>query len=122
MIEVDPALEADLAYCAPLGIPLSAFQGRLAPRPGIDLEWTDQDRTLALAWSQRRDTSCGGCGTRPQEWDGDRNAYTWVSRLCPGCQVLEQGREQVPEHARSYVHLGLLPPAMVPDDDEGIPA
>jgi len=99
-------LEADLAYCVPLGIPLSSFQGRPALRAGVDPEWTDQDRVLALAYRRRSAAVCPDCGTHPREWAADRFAYVAVNHYCPGCDLVAQARDQVPEQAKG-VHVVL---------------
>lgn len=111
-------MNAILDYVVPLGIPLSSFEGAVAPRPGLDPLWTQQDRELAMAWTMRQARTCSSCGTRPEEWTEDRNAYTWKHRHCPGCEVLDQGKSQVSEHAAASVHVGLIPMSELPDDED----
>ncbi len=66
----------------------------------------DQDK--ALAWNREQRRVCR-CGTRTEEWKKDRFAYIGQQRACPGCEVLEQERENVPEQARAYTHVYLMP-------------
>lgn len=58
------------------------------------------------------------CGTRPEEWENDRFAYVGQQRYCPGCEVLEQERENVPDHAQGYTHIYLAPAAFAKPPDE----
>ena len=87
-----------MAYCVPIGIPHSKF---------LSWEPDDQDKALAFVREQRK--TCR-CGTKPEEWVKDRFAYVGQQRQCPGCEVLEQERENVPEKALGYTHIYLLPP------------
>jgi len=97
-----------LAYCVPLGIPHSKF-----------LEWDELDQDKALAWTRERAKCCPGCGTRAEEWKRDRFAYVGQTRYCPGCEILEQERENVREDARGVtVHLTPLALAAPPDEEK----
>lgn len=109
-------MEADLSYCVPRGIPLSSFQGRPALRPGVDPEWTQQDRELVHAYLRRQADTCPDCGTRPAEWAADKYAYIATRRYCPGCDLVSQERDQIPEQAKG-VHAGLVPRALAGDDE-----
>ena len=86
-LEADPGYAAALDYCAPRGVPLSFFLGG-------PWRWTAPDRAAALAWLDREKRTCGGCGTRPEEWDpkrgGSRTAYEFVPSVCPGCEAKER--------------------------------
>lgn len=54
------------------------------------LEWSDLDRSKALAFIIYRASICDLCGTAPWEWDpeqdGSRFAYEPVEEICPGCE------------------------------------
>lgn len=106
-------LREEMDYCGPRGIPHSTFLGRLA-RPGEPV-WTAHDREIALAWARNQRQICGGCGTRAEEWDetqgGDRFRYVAWSDRCPGCEVLAQEQEQLPENAKG-MKVYLVPRAV----------
>jgi hypothetical protein len=78
-----------LAYCVPLGIPHSEFQA-----------WDLEDREKALAFTREKAKVCAGCGTRAEEWKADRFAYVAQQWYCPGCDLIEQERENVREDAK----------------------
>lgn len=87
----------------PLGIPHSTF-----------LSWDEDDQSKALAWTREQRQVCSHCGTRLEEWDeskgGDEYAYVAQATRCPGCEALEDARQQVPEDAnRSGVRFHLVP-------------
>ena len=65
-----------------------------------------QDR--ALEWQRRKREVCAGCGTRRAEWASDPFAFVATMDACPGCELIEQAREQVPEQAQG-VKLYLIP-------------
>ncbi|MDQ8707866.1 hypothetical protein RCO28_36170 [Streptomyces sp. LHD-70] len=59
---------------------------------------------------------CPDCRTRLAEWDatqgGDPHAYVPDTVRCPGCEVIEQERDQVPDGRPGYgVKIQLLPRA-----------
>lgn len=81
----------------PLGIPHSAF-----------LAWDEADRDAALAYRREMAARCDGCGTRPDEWEADPNAYIGDFYTCPGCLRLEEERDNIGENKRG-VHTRLLP-------------
>ncbi len=79
----------------PLGLPHSKF-----------LSWTPLDQDKALAWRRAQAELCQGCGTRSSEWAKDRFAYVGQTRYCPGCEILEQERENIREGVQGVtVHL-----------------
>lgn len=56
-------------------------------------------------------TVCQGCGTRREDWEGkeDEEApFVAMFRICPGCQRLEEERENVPDGTKG-VHYELIP-------------
>lgn len=79
---------AELAYCVPLGIPHSEF-----------LSWPDVDQDKAIDFVQYQRGACPGCGTRREEWEADRFAYVAESERCPGCEVIAQEQDSVPDDA-----------------------
>jgi hypothetical protein len=76
------------------------------------LVWTDDDREKALAYAAWHNGFCSGCGTRDEWWDpsqgGDRFAFVTETRRCPGCELKEQEREQIPSKAKG-IHISLVP-------------
>lgn len=97
-----------MAYCNPRGIPLSIFQGRVV-RPGVDPTWTAEDANAAVAYERWRAGACRSCGTRASEWEKDRFAYVSKGYACPGCELIEQARRDIPESAAGYIQIGLIP-------------
>lgn len=87
-------------YCTPRGIPHSEF-----------LRWRSDDRAKALAWQLRQAQTCGGCGTRPEEWQesqgGHRYAYRAEHVRCRGCEVRAQGESSLPKNAGRGIHVVL---------------
>lgn len=75
MIAADVRLREELALCHGFGIPHSEF-----------LSWRDDDQDKALAYAAFDRSICGGCGTRPAEWEADRHAYSAAVHSCPGCR------------------------------------
>jgi hypothetical protein len=68
----------------------------------------------ALAWAEWQRTVCPDCRTRLAEWDpdrgGDRNAYVTDTLRCPGCELIEQERNQVPHDRSGHgVKVQLMP-------------
>jgi hypothetical protein len=55
-----------------------------------------------------RAETCSGCGTRSEEWTADEDAYIADVRICPGCQRIEEERENDMAKAKG-AQVGLLP-------------
>lgn len=70
-----------------------------------------------MAWVRSRQTICS-CGTRMEDWKHDRFAYVGQQRQCPGCEVLEQEKENVPEQHRGHTHVYLVPRELAQPPDE----
>lgn len=104
-VEADLELRRELALCAKYRISHSHFLG------GPDL-WTPADRALAQAYEEWEQGNCSGCGTRREWWDpargGHRHAMIADTDRCPGCEVKEQLRDQIPKDAKG-VHVFLRP-------------
>lgn len=87
--------------------------------------WTPLDREKAQAYRRWKAEECAGCGTREADWDpalgGDRFAYVGHTLRCPGCEIKEMERENIPEGTKG-IKIGLIPnPALLGldlDDDE----
>lgn len=89
-------LRRQLNYCVPLGIPWSKFLG-----------WDPVDQDLALDWVDAQRQVCA-CGTRRAEWDSDSTAYVGFIDQCPGCELIEMERQNVPEGMKG-AKVGLMP-------------
>lgn len=77
-----------LRYCAPRGIPLSVFRGRVVC-PG-DPAWLDGDFVAALEWQAYEDGKCPGCGQPASESMADEDdspAYEAEALRCHACKV-----------------------------------
>lgn len=85
-------------YCGPLGLPHSQF-----------LSWSEDDQDKALAWTREKRLTCTGCGTRRDEWEQDRFAYVADAYRCPGCELLQQERRNIPEGEGDGVQIYLIP-------------
>ena len=95
--------------CEAYGIPHSQFMGA-----GAAGRWTSLDRAKAMAYRAYSRTTCSGCGTRADEWEpalgGDRFAYVTETHRCPGCELIEMERDQVPDGPEGRgVKIGLRP-------------
>lgn len=95
-------LAEQLAYVVPLGIPHSFFLG--GPN-----RWTDLDQDKALAWNREQRLQCGTCRTRKDEWKKDPDAYVGNIEQCPGCERLEQERENADQLKGKGLKIGLVP-------------
>ena len=73
-------------YCGPARLARSEFLG-----------WDPLDQALALAWHQRLQQKCSGCGLHPDLTDpargGDPDSLELTSVLCRPCEIRE-GRQQ----------------------------
>ncbi|MFE5117759.1 hypothetical protein [Streptomyces sp. NPDC056669] len=103
----DAGLRAELELCEKFRIPHSQFLGG-------DGRWSDLDRAKALAWADWQRSVCPECRTRLEEWDrtrgGDPHAYVTDTLRCPGCELIEQERDHVPQDRSGYgVKIQLLP-------------
>ena len=109
-IEGDAELAERLAYCVPLGIPLSIFTGRELPGPG-EPQWDDDDRAAALAWRRWEAQRCPSCGTRRQDWWDDAGRPRMdppleaITDRCGGCHALELARDSIAEGEGKGVHV-----------------
>jgi hypothetical protein len=88
-----------LRFCNEIGIPHSKFLE----------EWSDEDRSKALAYLVYRGQFCESCGTAPWEWDpeqgGSRFAYEPKQEICPGCEKKDWARENGKTPAGGFITL-----------------
>lgn len=90
-------LHEELAYCVPLGIPHSRF-----------LSWDELDQDKALAYMREQRKICE-CGTRREEWERDRFAYVAMPYHCPGCELIEIEKRNLPDNAPPGIKIPLVP-------------
>lgn len=90
ILEVEPLTDSEkvaLGYCAPHGIPLSVFLGRVV-YPG-DPVWLERDAQAAVWWSQL----CKDCGHHPDETFGPGQQDKWNAEMsghCDTCRALNR--------------------------------
>lgn len=89
-----------MQYCGPRGIPHSVLLGRIVG-PNDPL-WLDSDREKAVWWATYQAQTCPDCGTRPDEWTDDPNAFAPEPHFCRGCEVAAQGNDHLEKHKKSY--------------------
>lgn len=69
-----------MRFCNKIGISHTKF---------LD-DWSDEDRSKAIATMIHEAQICDMCGTAPWEWDpeqgGSRFAYDPKVEICPGCE------------------------------------
>jgi hypothetical protein len=94
----DDRLYEELDYCVPRGIPHSVF-----------LEWDEDDQDKALAYQRLKARSCPSCGTLPEDWEEDEDAYVGWHDNCSGCAALERERENNVNDNEKGVRFFLLP-------------
>lgn len=86
-----PLEQAALRYCAPLGIPLSVFLGRVV-YPGSP-QWTDDDTLAAFDWQGYQDRLCTGCGQSLDDTVGPDQFDKWNAEevgACDACRALDR--------------------------------
>lgn len=84
-----PATEqVALAYCAPRGIPLSVFLGRIV-YPG-DPQWLEDDAQAAIDWDTFDRSRCPGCGQPRDECmahEDEAPVYEVTMARCHACSA-----------------------------------
>lgn len=88
----------ELAYCVPLGLPHSEF-----------LSWDEDDQDKALEYISQQKTVCEGCGTREETWENDQYAYVSWAKRCPGCELLDQEKDNWTDRPSSGIRIMLVP-------------
>ena len=83
-----PLEQAAINYCAPRGIPLSVFLGRVV-YPG-DPQWTDDDRDAAFEWLVEQSKRCSDCGQPLDECTAKDNSYAYHAEAvrCHACYAI----------------------------------
>lgn len=59
-------------------------------------QWSEADRGKALAWQLDKQATCG-CGTRHDEWIGDRDAYIADHVFCHGHAAIALHQDNLPK-------------------------
>lgn len=73
------------------------------------LDWTPLDQAKALEWHRDQRKICPTCRTRKEEWAQDRDAYVGHIDYCPGCERIEQERENAQGTSKRGLKIGLVP-------------
>lgn len=98
-------MRRELGACERLGISHSHYLGG-PPR------WTHEDRAKVEAYEDWKANLCPSCNTHADWWDpakgGHRFAFVTDSYRCPGCELKEQERDQIPDKTKG-VHVFLTP-------------
>lgn len=111
-LEHHSGLRAEMGYCGPAGVPHSHFLG--GPPT-----WTVHDRDLAVAWAARTAATCRRCGTRPDQWARDMDAFVPDLYRCPGCRVIKDAESQIgPREREDGVEVVLVRPTDVEDEQD----
>lgn len=116
LVELTPGDWYEVGYCAPRGIPLSIFRGRV-PAPG-EPHWLPLDRAAALAWHERELTRCPGCGLDQRETTdaGNDDKYTAEGVRCHACKAKDQAARDFADNTDADPLAGML--FRVRHDDE----
>jgi hypothetical protein len=88
--------QAALAYCAPRGIPLSVFLGRVV-YPG-EPQWLPDDTVAALDWLAYDMARCSGCGHQLADTVGPGEFDKWnaeKSGACDACRAIDRAARLV---------------------------
>lgn len=72
------------------------------------LDWDELDQDAALAWQSDKGATCPECGTRPDEWEEDEDAYTAHIDRCQGCRELAVRQADVPDGEKG-IRVYLIP-------------
>lgn len=87
------------------------------------MRWTPLDRAKAEEYAAWKAAACPGCGTREDEWDpkrgGHRFAFVASTHRCPGCELKEMERDQIPENTKG-IKIGLIPNPELLNTDEQV--
>lgn len=85
-----------LDYCAPVGIPLSVFNGRTV-YPG-DPMWLPEDRAAALDWHVENSTRCPGCGhSQAVTTSSEPPDYEVEAVVCHACMAKTREAQRMRE-------------------------
>jgi hypothetical protein len=93
-----------LAYCAPRGIALSVFLGRVVGHG--DQQWTSRDAQAAVLWEIEQKSRCSGCGQPRDECmgpeaDDDAPEYEVTGTRCWACQARDAKLQKFREEGAS---------------------
>jgi hypothetical protein len=77
--------------------------------------WLPEDRDKAIAFQRAKAEVCI-CGTRKSEWKKDRFAYVADIDICPGCEIKEMERDNIPEDVKgAKIYLRKNVPGLEPN-------
>lgn len=61
----------------------------------FDPDWTDEDRSLALAWAEEEANRCSGCGVPRDEGFDPEHSGNWFqaeAHVCHACEAKDRAR------------------------------
>jgi len=97
-----------LSYCAPRGIPLSVFFGRVV---GLgDPQWTQLDTQAAVLWEIEQKSHCSGCGRPRNEChvpEDEAPDYEVILTRCRACEARDAKLKEMQEDGGSNSGLYL---------------
>lgn len=88
-MELSAADWFDLDYCAPRGIPLSVFRGRVVALG--ESQWSEDDWDAARQWQARENRRCQDCGQDLNETMGPDNFDKWNAEVVGHCDACRAG-------------------------------
>jgi hypothetical protein len=80
--------QVEIGYCAPRGIPVTVFRGRVV-YPGQP-QWTDDDRQAVYDWLEHEARTCTGCGQDLDESMRKENSFAYIAEgvRCHSCWAI----------------------------------
>ncbi len=126
MIRGSASLRQELAYCVPLGIPLSMLQGEWSG------QWTQKDREIVFTWQAIEQERCSGCGTVTSDWLDEEGRdvmpppYVLETIRCIGCATIEaeksrMDREKAGDGIKLFFRRFIRGPVKQSAADQGSP-
>jgi hypothetical protein len=107
-----------LSYCAPHGVPLSVFLGRVV---GLgDPQWHEEDAQAAVLWQIEQNVRCTGCGQPRSECMGpedDAPDYEVTITRCWACEARDAKSREFQEDGASSSGIYMSVAKVVSDGD-----
>jgi len=78
----DSLFRMEMSVCQEYRIPHSEF-----------MDWPFEDQVKAVALMILKAEECTLCGTHPQDWEENEDAFVAESKWCPGCYRTDAARD-----------------------------